>query len=396
MSAHPETSSADRENRLALDEFLVENDDLQALEALLRQFNLFEALGAVRSELRHSDFLAFLLSPSEAHGLGDQFLCRLLQRALISTEVAQPVTAAEIGVLDFDDVEVRREWANIDILILDEGSKMAVVVENKVDTGEHSDQLARYWDRISREFPDFRILGLFLSPDGDEPSDARYISVDYGIVADLVSRLADTSGSGLNADVRLALVHYAQMLRRHIVSDSEIAELCRRIYSKHRRALDLIFEHAPDRQARIRELLEGLIKSNEGLVLDDSSKSYVRFAPKVWEPTLPRRGVDWTSSKRILLFEFLNAPQRLALKLVIGPGDAATRQRLFEIASSDTKLFRPGKTLFKKFNSIFNRSFAVAKEQDDDETVLAGIRSEWLSFCSRELPSLTNALRLEG
>lgn len=49
-----------------LEAFVVGNPDLERLETLLDQFNMFEAIGAVRQELRHSDFLAFLLNKYDA------------------------------------------------------------------------------------------------------------------------------------------------------------------------------------------------------------------------------------------------------------------------------------------------------------------------------------------
>lgn len=70
-------------DRKALEAFVVDNPELERLEALLAQFNIFEAIGAVRQELRHSDFLAFLLNPQENHGLGDAFIKRLLQKILV-------------------------------------------------------------------------------------------------------------------------------------------------------------------------------------------------------------------------------------------------------------------------------------------------------------------------
>ncbi len=45
----------------SLEAFLLDNPELGQLEALLDEFNIFEAIGAVRQEVRHSDFLAFLL-----------------------------------------------------------------------------------------------------------------------------------------------------------------------------------------------------------------------------------------------------------------------------------------------------------------------------------------------
>ena len=40
------------------------------------------------------------------------------------------------------------------------------------------------------------------------------------------------------------------------MSDSEIAELCRQIYRRHQRALDLIFEHRPDLQKDLADKLK--------------------------------------------------------------------------------------------------------------------------------------------
>lgn len=56
--------------RESLEAFVTDNPDLEHLEALLAQFNIFEAIGTVRHEVRHSDFLAYLLNPQENHGLG--------------------------------------------------------------------------------------------------------------------------------------------------------------------------------------------------------------------------------------------------------------------------------------------------------------------------------------
>ena len=55
----------DDANRKALEAFVVDNHELEQLEDLLIQFNIFEAVGAVWQELRHSDFLAFLPDPQQ-------------------------------------------------------------------------------------------------------------------------------------------------------------------------------------------------------------------------------------------------------------------------------------------------------------------------------------------
>ncbi len=43
-------------HRQDLTTFVVENPELERLEQLLAQFNIFDAIGVARQELRHSDF----------------------------------------------------------------------------------------------------------------------------------------------------------------------------------------------------------------------------------------------------------------------------------------------------------------------------------------------------
>ncbi len=57
MSGEVEASQAELDMK-ALEEFLVGNRDLERLEAMLDRFNILEALGVVRQELRHSRLLA--------------------------------------------------------------------------------------------------------------------------------------------------------------------------------------------------------------------------------------------------------------------------------------------------------------------------------------------------
>jgi cellobiose-specific phosphotransferase system component IIB len=97
----------------------------------------------VRQEIRHSSFLAFLLNPSASHRMGDIFLKTFLKRLLVEANNAT-VSPIEVDIADLADTEVRREWRNIDILLVSPTSQIVCAIENKVDSGEHSDQLQRY------------------------------------------------------------------------------------------------------------------------------------------------------------------------------------------------------------------------------------------------------------
>jgi hypothetical protein len=69
----------------ALERFVVENDDLDALEERIGRFNIFDALRITRAEIRHSNFLAWLLDPAESHGHGTLFLRAILMDLLRRT-----------------------------------------------------------------------------------------------------------------------------------------------------------------------------------------------------------------------------------------------------------------------------------------------------------------------
>lgn len=378
----------------ALEAFVVGNDELETLEALVGKFNIFEAIGATRQELRHSDFLAYLLNPQESHGLRDVFVKRLLQRAIAEASGdSVPITAIDLDVWDLKEMEVLREWQNIDILLRDEKNKLAVGIENKIDTGEHSNQLLRYEQTLSQHFPDWNRMGLYLTPDGSAPSGSFFIPLDYGIVASLSEKLAANRESTLERDVRTLMTHYTEILRRRIVAESSIASLCRQIYRKHKQAIDLIVEHRPDLQAAIREILERLVNQEGTLELDDGMKTLIRFVPKHWDDLNLKVSEGWTSTKRILLFEFHNMRDSLKLKLVLGPGDPDVRKAVFQMAQSNKPLLGTStKSLTQKCNEVYNRKFispdAYSRLSDDEWR--AEIEKHWNQFLQSDYAQINN------
>jgi hypothetical protein len=83
MIPEPEAfDTQDVEPLAALERFVVDNDDLLALESLIGKFNIFDALDIARVEIRHSNFLAFILDPAESHGQGQLFLKAVLMDLL--------------------------------------------------------------------------------------------------------------------------------------------------------------------------------------------------------------------------------------------------------------------------------------------------------------------------
>jgi hypothetical protein len=385
----------------ALEALVVDNPDLERLEMLLDEFNMFEAIGATWQETRHSDLLAFLLNPQQNHGLGDIFLKRLLQKALIlaqENDVASPVTSIDLDVWDLDQTIVLRESQRIDILLLDERHRMVAIIENKLTSTGNSFHLERYWESVSQLYPGWTILGLYLTPDGEPPPDGRYISIDYGVVCSLIEGLTESRASTLREDVRTMMIHYTRMLRRHIVGESEITRLCRRIYGKHQRAFDLIYEHRLSRQKVIRNVTRLLIEQKQGLLLDHSQERYTGFAVQEWDvPALLEGRADGVRPGRVLLFEFDTWQDTLPLRLHIGPCSDQLRQRLLDLAMAHQPPFKIEDSPLAggDWITIFERSFLTPEfyEEASTDELAEKILQNWADFLKNDLTSMNTVLR---
>lgn len=328
--------------------------------------------------------------------MGDLFIKRLLQRTLRYGHPA-PVSfsAIDLDAWNLADLVVRREWEGIDILLYDERHKFAVVIENKIDSTEHSDQLTRYYATVRETWPAWQVFGLFLTPDGDPASHESYLPISYGAVCELVEETASARGQTISRDVRILMEHYVQTLRRHIVSESEIALLCRQIYSRHQRALDLIFEHRPDLQGQVQQYLLELIASG-GMKVDNASKQWVTFLPDAWDVPQLLGAPGWTPSGRMLLFQFWNPPQRLQLSLVIGPGPEEVRRSLFEFMLQSQPPFKPSrKVLSKMWNTVWQRTIlpADAYEGASLGDLEERIAHQWETFMGDDYSRLNHALQ---
>jgi len=392
------SSTNDSETIKILQDLVINNPELEQLEGLLDRFNIFEALGAIRQEVRHSDFLAFLLNPRQNHGLGDLFIKRLLQEAIDQADDAQPFSPIDLDIWDLDEIEIRREWQSIDILVLDEQHKFAVIIENKLYSTEHDDQLTRYKRIVQQHYPGYGIVGLFLSPEGVTASNTYYIPISYGLICQLVEDIVRNRETTLGRDVLVIMNNYAEMLRRYIVGESELEKLCQQIYRKHQRALDLIYEYRPDQQAEINEYLCDLINSNPLFELDHTSKSYINFVPKSWDTPELKSGQGWTRSGRMLLFQFTNLQDLVRISLVIGPGPENYRRKIFEVIRHRGSPFKGSlKTLGRLWTTVYSRNILTKPIFLDKsiEDLELEINRKWNEFLEHDFKMIDNALSRE-
>src|SRR5882724_11750234 len=148
----------------------------------LTRFNIFTALNAMDYETRHSNFLAWLLDPSGTHRFGTKFLNGFL--SLVAKKISKGSEAAKLDSIlhnahGLQGAEVKREFKRADLLVVDRTQQFVCLVENKIHTGEHSEQLLRYRLMVEQEFPGYHHMFVFLTLRPEKPSDTAYVSLTY-------------------------------------------------------------------------------------------------------------------------------------------------------------------------------------------------------------------------
>jgi hypothetical protein len=366
-----------------LENFIFDNPELEKLEAIVDKFNIFSSLGIINQEIRHSHFLAWLLDPGETHNLSDYFTTSFLKLATYNSTHEHPeLTLIDIDTLDLSNMQVLREWKNIDVLLVDEEQKLVFVIENKVDSKEHSNQLNRYRKTVESTYPDYRKLYIYLTVSGEEPeSEDIYIPISYREVSTLIETLLDRKASQLNEEITIFIRHYNEMIKRYIMEESEVQELCEQLYKKHKKALDLIFMYKPDVRSDIRDVLGEIVDADERMEKDTCNRSHVRFIPKNLD-FLPKKSEGWTKSKRMVLFEFRNYDKALSFVIVIGPGEESIRESVFNHVKGKPYFHKTKNGLKKKWVEIYSKKIATfsSLEEKSREEIRAKILSFWKRF----------------
>lgn len=273
-------------NEEALQNFLLDIGCLDELLPWTGKFNMFDVLKISRTEIRHSNMLGWLLNPNENHGMGDVFLKGILQR-LVENDSDGRYDVFNVLLMDFYTFSVMREWKNIDILLTSTEEKTVIAIENKVGSHEHSNQLNRYRNILEKEYPDYNRMLVFLTPDGEKPSDVENWDVlTYSDVIDVLE--SATTQIKVLPDVDLMIKNYIDVVRRDIVEDQQLIDICNKIYNKHKKALDLIFENRIDGKTQLSDAIKDTLcrLAEEGLIIYDESWGY-NFRTEAMDKYLP-------------------------------------------------------------------------------------------------------------
>ena len=218
------------EQMTAISDFLLDIECMEPISRSLGKVNVFDVLGLSRTEIRHSNMLAWLMDPNGNHGLGDSVLRGII--CSVTDETPENYTGFTI----------RRETNNIDLLAVSEAEKYVVCIENKIDSGEHDNQLARYKKYVDHTFPDYRHVLIYLTPKGTASSDPEHWrAMSYADILRIIQDARDAVT--LQPETELLLSNYLEVIGKFSGGSETVKKECEKIYLKHQKALDLIFKY---------------------------------------------------------------------------------------------------------------------------------------------------------
>jgi hypothetical protein len=341
----------------ALKDFLLDIHCLDALDNWKERVNIFDVLKVTNAEIRHSNILAWLLDPNENHGLGDSFIKGFITK-VVQRCPAQMCDPFNILLQDFFTYQIYREANHMDLVLVSKEEKTAIIIENKIWSGESSHQLKAYERQSQTDYSDCeQLLYVFLTPDGYDSSDPeKWVSLSY---EEIINALEMTArDKRLTPEVTLIVQNYIEILRKKIMKerDEALSKICNDIYNKHRTALRLIFENVKIDNSADSEIICGELRAmaNEGEILYAGNNSWGFFTKEMNAllPQLNEANGSW-GTKEVYWYWLEKFGDDLVIHFELGGWNITEEHRanmnaLIRIAGKKQDDFRYKRLYYKK------------------------------------------------
>ena len=383
------------DDRKYLENLLLDIDVLNELNVYTNDINLFDILKISNAELKHSIVLSYIFTPNESHNLGTKPLELFFKMLSVNKQIDQ-LEVFDLLDIDYNDFNIIREYKNIDILIKSNKNKIAVCIENKIWTGEHDNQLNRYKEIIDEEYKDYMKIYLYLTPDGYEASDnENWANISYNDILEIIEKL---NLDQVNSKVQMLIEDYKKIIRRKIMDDFELKELCNKIYRKHKKAFDLIYENKEDETYYLYSIINEYLNTNasKGILCYDeknSTKNYLRFTTNNLNNIFPLHSQDtgeW-KCKNSVFYEIIIGKVQIRLQIAFAYFglDKKTRYEEASCYFSNLGLKTPNfiernSYLAKNLNSLINIENITLNEEQDKKYIFEQLDKIILPILKKE------------
>lgn len=239
------------------------NEELIAIKPLFdniinskKDLNVFRILKINENENRISNFISWLLDPSEDHNLGFFFLKEFLDLIVPSNNYS-----------NLNDTKIFREFGYIDIFIINENSKFVCVIENKILSGEHGKRLENYIKLVEKVYgTSFKINYIYLSLNSPT-ANGRYKNLFYRQLLDILDKIRPNLVDIIDEDLKkyvLRLVNQFKLnIEVNLMQSKELGDISNSILLTHLNTIDYFIEYRNKKKKEISNLIKNALNSFE-------------------------------------------------------------------------------------------------------------------------------------
>ncbi len=258
------------ENYEELENFIFDDnvqDILDKIKNSVMNFNILEITGMGSQEIKHSNILAWMFSNSE-HNLEYKILEGFLKKVVDANEINETTTFLKHYIYlpkNDKNITIYREKDNIDLLIVDNANEVVIAIENKVYASERYDgddggQLNKYYERVDKSYKYFKNkIFIYLTIDGSFPESEKNQSIWLNATHEMIGEVVENilENQTVLSKAEMILTSYVDLLkRRNIMADKNLEELCKKIWDKNSKALDILFRYRTTNLDKLYDLIK--------------------------------------------------------------------------------------------------------------------------------------------
>jgi hypothetical protein len=400
---------------------LILDEDFTSLQNLVNEeVNLMEILRVSRKELQHSNFLAWFFNPNESHNLGDFALKEFIKLYFKENQYQNLGNETGLSVFDFvqlefDDLEIKREYKNIDLIFLSKKNQFCIVIENKIYSTEKKEQLIKYRSWIEAEYPTFKHkIYIYLSLEAQQISESEqdyYVQLNYEHIIKLIEQVIYNKRLKIADKTKFVFEQYLQTLKSMLNKNEEIEKVALQLYKKYKSAFDLVIKYATPRDGNeIITKLKELIEKEDSIRPFPSNNTYVRFQPNFLYANIEKlkaKGLllpdDDLKNNTLFRFEFNIRKDNVNFDCKIGEGDQIIREKLYAIYTKHKDVYNRVDKPFKgkKWHHAFQKQILTSNDikdfidNDKIDELEEKITRKFRELIDRDIPKLMERLNEE-
>lgn len=178
-------------------DYMESNDSFNHLRNYYNSYDIADVYGVKNMEIKHSNFLSWLFNLNENidNKVIDYPPIRGLLKIIQNNNFYKFLNNINLDEVDISNVNVLRECHNIDLLITLKinNENYVIVIENKIDSLIHDNQLEKYSIFANTHLKDYKKILLFLYPGYelkkdqiDKINNSKYTIITYQNIYDYV------------------------------------------------------------------------------------------------------------------------------------------------------------------------------------------------------------------